>query len=98
MSDREFPLLLFKWYCPPAASTHSNRLKRAISISGYQRLVALNQRLGVTKHMRFTDLMLYSHRVRHGLEPISVVGDQHRRSHTLGNWLNPVLERLGIFC
>src|SRR5258708_39986584 len=62
----------------------------------YQRLAAFNQRLGVTQHMRFTDLVLHAYLVSDRLEAIGIIGNQHSRSHTLGDRLNPLFERLAI--
>lgn len=47
--------------------------------------------------MRFTDLMLDSHLISHGLEPIGIIGHQDLGSHTLGNRLDSLLQRLDIF-
>ncbi len=49
------------------------------------------------QYMLFTDLMLHTHLVSYGLEPIGIRASQHLRSHTLGNWLNPLFERLALF-
>ena len=47
--------------------------------------------------MRFTDLMLHAHLIGDRIFAIGIIGDQHRGSHTLGNRLNPLFERLAIF-
>ena len=47
--------------------------------------------------MGFTHLMLHAHLIGDRLEAIGIIGDQHLSSHTLGDRLNPVFERLAIF-
>ncbi len=47
--------------------------------------------------MRFTDLVLHAYLVSDRLEAIGIIGNQHSRSHTLGDRLNPLFERLAIF-
>ena len=78
--------------------TYSNGFEGSIGIFGHQRLVALNQGLGVAQHMRFTDLVLHPHLIGDRLEAIGIIRDQHLGSHALGNGLNPLFERLAIFC
>jgi hypothetical protein len=48
--------------------------------------------------MRFTDLVLHAHLISNGLEAIGIIGHQHLGSHTLSNGLDPLGERLAIFC
>jgi hypothetical protein len=78
--------------------THANGFEGAISIFGHQRLLALKQVLGVAHHMRFTHLMMHAYLISPRLEAVGIIGDQDRRSHALGKWLNPVLKRLHILC
>jgi hypothetical protein len=60
-------------------------------------LIALKQGLSGALDRRLTDLVLHTHLVSDRLEAIGIIGDQHRGSHTLGNRLDPVLERFAIF-
>ena len=71
-------------------------MKRAIRISGYERLVAFDQSLGIAQHMRFTDLMLHPDLIGHRLEAIGIIGDEYRGSYALGNWQSLVLKRLHV--
>ena len=72
-------------------------MEGSIGIFGHQRLVALNQGLGIAQHMCFTDLMLHAHLIGDRLEAIGIIAHQDSGSHTLGDGLNPLFERLGIF-
>ncbi len=47
--------------------------------------------------MCFTDLMLHTHLISDRIFAIGIIGDQHSRSHTLGDRLDPLGERLTLF-
>ena len=70
--------------------------RRAIGIAVHQRLVALNQALGVTHHMRFAHLVLHAHLISDRLEAIGIIGDKNLSVNTPGNRLNPRFEGLNI--